>query len=87
MARRAQRLDSHRRKPRPTSSHNARSRNVAPRLNVAAVEELHLTVDYRSLCGLLTVEQVDVYQDEAGWRAWNNSPLEQAVNARPHSSR
>jgi hypothetical protein len=40
------------------------------------VEELHLTVDYRSLCGLLTVDQVDVYQDEAGLRVWNNSPLE-----------
>jgi len=76
MAPRVQRLDGDHRMP-PRGLHNVLPRNVRPRLNVAAVEELHLTVDYRSLCGLLAVEQIDVYQDEAGLRAWNNGPLEQ----------
>jgi hypothetical protein len=77
MASRAQRLDGDRPGQRPARLHNLRPRSIGPRLKVAALEELHLTVDYRSLCGLLTVEQVDVYQDEAGVRAWNTGPLEQ----------
>ena len=77
MASRAHRLDGDRPGQRPTGLDNIRPRNAGPRLKVAAVEELHLTVDYRSLCGPLTVEQIDVYQDEAGLRAWNDGPLEQ----------
>jgi hypothetical protein len=77
MTGRAHWLDGDRPGQRPTGLDNVRSRNVGLRLKVAAVGELHLTVDYRSLCGPLTVEQVDVYQDEAGLRAWNNGPLEQ----------
>jgi len=77
MASRAQRLNGDRPERRPARLRNLRPRNLGPRLKVAAVEELHLTVDDRALCGLLTVEPVDVYQDEAGLRAWNNGPLEQ----------
>lgn len=49
------------------------------RVQVAAVEKLHLTVNDRSLCGLVTVDQLDVYSDEAGLRAWNTGPLEQCA--------
>ena len=46
-------------------------------MQVAAVEKLHLTVSDRTLCGLVTVDQLDVHSDEAGLRAWNTGPLEQ----------
>ena len=49
------------------------------RVQVAAVEKLHLTVNDRTLCGLVTVDQLDVYSDEAGLRAWNTGPLEQCA--------
>ena len=77
MASRAHRLDGDRPGRRRRDSTTSGRETPGPRLKVAAVEELHLTVDYRSLCGPLTVEPVDVYQDEAGLRAWNNGPLEQ----------
>jgi len=48
----------------------SRRRQVAPleqdsrqRVHVAAVEKRHLTVNDRTLCGLVTVDKVDVYQD------------------------
>jgi hypothetical protein len=47
-------------------------------------------VNDRASCGLLTVEPVDAYQDEAGLRAWNDGPLERcsqcaaALIATPH---
>ena len=43
------------------------------------MEKLHLTVNDRTLCGLVTVDQLDVYSDEAALRAWNNGPLEQCA--------
>ena len=49
------------------------------RVQVAAVEKLHLTVNDRTLCGLVTVDQLDVYSDKAGLRAWNTGPLEQCA--------
>ena len=36
------------------------------------MEKLHLTVNDRTLCGLVTVDQLDVYSDEAARRAWNS---------------
>jgi hypothetical protein len=47
------------------------------RLQVSVVEKLHLTIDGRSLCGLVTIDESDVYDDAAGLRAWNDGPLEQ----------
>lgn len=58
---------------------DAGSRNVRPRLKIAAAQELHLTVDDRSLCGLVTVDKLDVYQDETGLGEWNDGPLEQCT--------
>ena len=49
------------------------------RVQVAAVEKLHLTVNDRTLCGLVTVDQLDVYSDEAALRAWNTGALEQCA--------
>ena len=49
------------------------------RLKVAAVEKLHLTVEDRTLCELVTVDELDVYPDEAALRAWNDGPLEQCA--------
>jgi hypothetical protein len=49
------------------------------RVQVAAVEKLHLTVNDRTLCGLVTVDRLDLYSDEAGLRAWNTGPLEQCA--------
>jgi len=49
------------------------------RLQVAAIRKLHLTVDGRSLCGLVTACELDLYSDEAALRAWNTGPLEQCA--------
>jgi len=58
------------------------SPSTALRLQVAAVDKLHLTVDGRSLCGLLTVDALDVYGNDVGLRAWNGGPLEQCTQCR-----
>ena len=55
---------SARQTPRDEDRHNAR-RHV----HVAAVDKLHLTVDGRTLCGLLTVDELDLYSDEVALRA------------------
>jgi hypothetical protein len=57
-------------------------REIKPLLRVAAVEKLHLTVDGRSLCGLLTIDELDVYDDAVGLRAWNDGPLEHCAQCR-----
>ena len=49
------------------------------RLKVAAVEKLHLAVEDRALCELVTVDELDVYPDDAALRAWNDGPLEQCA--------
>ena len=49
------------------------------RVQVAAVEKLHVTVNDRTLCGVVTVDQLDVYSDKAALRAWNTGPLEQCA--------
>ena len=46
------------------------------------MDKLHLTVDGRSLCGLLTIDELDVYDDAVGLRAWNDGPLEQCSQCR-----
>ena len=69
---------------------NRRARGPAPprendggndrhRVQIAAVEKLHLAVDNQTLCGLVTVDELDVYPDEAALRAWNDGPLEQCA--------
>ena len=75
MARRAPRLDGGRCKHGPTRLHNVWPRSVGPQ--VAAGEDARPTVDFRSRCGLVTAEEVDVYQDEARLGTSNNGPLEQ----------
>jgi len=50
-----------------------------PRLQVVAVDKLHLAVDGRALCGLVIVDEVDAYGDEAGLSAWNRGPLERCA--------
>jgi hypothetical protein len=44
---------------------------LEPRLQVAALDRLHLAVDGRTLCGRAIVDELDVYSDEAGLTAWN----------------
>ena len=69
---------------------NRRARGPAPprendggndrhRVQIAAVEKLHLAVDNQTLCSLVTVDELDVYPDEAALRAWNDGPLEQCA--------
>ena len=53
--------------------------NDRHRLQIAAVEKLHLAVDNQTLCSLVTVDELDVYPDEAALRAWNDGPLEQCA--------
>ena len=62
--------------PRPVTPLEQDSRQ---RVQVAAVEKLHLTVNDRTLCGQVTVDQLDVYSDEAALRAWNDGPLQQCA--------
>ena len=38
-------------------------RNARRRVQVAAVDKLHMTVDGRTLCGLVTVDELDLYSD------------------------
>jgi hypothetical protein len=64
---------------RPVTPREEDRGNDRRRLQVAAVEKLHLTVDDRTLCGFVTVDELDAYQDEAGLRAWNDGPLEQCA--------
>ena len=61
--------------------HHARhdSGNDRHRVQIAAVEKLHLAVDNQTLCSLVTVDELDVYPDEAALRAWNDGPLEQCA--------
>jgi len=54
-------------------------RNARRRVQVAAVDKLHLAVDGRALCGLVTVDELDLYSDEVALRAWNTSALEQCA--------
>jgi hypothetical protein len=54
-------------------------RNARRRVQVAAVDKLHLTVDGRTLCGLVTVAELDLYSDEVALRAWNIGRLEQCA--------
>ena len=62
--------------PRPMRPLEQHSRQ---RLKVAAVEKLHLAVEDRALCELVTVDELDVYPDDAALRAWNDGPLEQCA--------
>jgi hypothetical protein len=55
-------------------------RNARRPVQVAAVDKLHLTVDGRTLCGLVTVDELDLYSDEVALRAWNIGPLEQCAH-------
>ena len=43
------------------------------------MEKLHLTVDSRSLCGLVTACELDLYSDQVALCAWNTGPLEQCA--------
>lgn len=54
-------------------------RNARRRVQVAAVDKLHMTVDGRTLCGLVAVDELDLYSDEVALRAWNLGPLEQCA--------
>jgi len=65
---------------RPSSEEDRR--NARRRVQVAAVDKLHLTVDGRTLCGLLTVDELDLYSDEVALRAWNDGQLEQCSQCR-----
>ena len=49
------------------------------RLGVAAAGRLHLAVDGRSLCGRVMADELDLYSDGAGLRAWNTGPLERCA--------
>ena len=63
--------------------HRERSQRTAarlePRLQVAAVDRLHLAVDGHALCGRVIVDELDVYSDEAGLTAWNGGPLQRCA--------
>jgi hypothetical protein len=48
-------------------------RNARRRVQVAAVDKLHLTVDGRTLCGLVTVDELDLYSDDVALRAWTSA--------------
>ena len=54
-------------------------RGLEPRLQVAALDRLHLAVDGRALCGRVIVDELDVYSDEAGLSAWNCGPLQRCA--------
>ena len=55
-------------------------------LQVAVVDKPHLAVDGRSLCGRVTVDELDLYSHSVGLLAWNGGPLQRCVHARPRSS-
>jgi hypothetical protein len=63
----------------PVSPRENDGGNDRHRVQIAAVEKLHLAVDGQTLCGLVTVDELDVYPDEAALHAWNDGPLEQCA--------
>lgn len=44
-------------------------------LHVAVIEDLHLVVDGRALCGIDVDVDMDAYGDDFGLRVWNDGSL------------
>ena len=63
----------------PASPRENDGGNDRHRVQITAVEKPHLAVDNQTLCGLVTVDEPDVYPDQAALRAWNDGPLEQCA--------
>ena len=74
--------DADRSTRRPVQLGEENRRNDRRRVQVAAVQKQHPTVDSRSLCGLVTVDELDLYSDEVALRAWNTGPLAQCAQCR-----
>ncbi len=67
---------------RPVTPGEGDRRNNRRRAQIPAVQMLPLTVNGRSLRGLLPVYELDLYSDEVALRAWNAGPLEPCAQSR-----
>ena len=70
---------------RPVTLRDEDRRTARRRVQVAVVEMLHVIVDGRSLFGLVTACELDLYSDQVALCAWNTGALEQCAQGRPRS--